>query len=117
MCIIIIFQKDIEERIEYWNLHRIRRSCHGPVPGIPDVLYSCPELQGAKDHIQSIDPNDIAQCRANCWSRQLRPCENEDIYELCLMIMVDIHVHAPDSCLASLESIYAQLRDVLKTPI
>ena len=80
------------------------------------MLYSCPELQGATDHIQAVDPNDIAPCRANCMSRRLCPCEDEDIYELCLMLMVERNFMHPIDAWQALD-LYVQLRDVIKTLI
>ena len=48
-CFSSIIQKDLDGVIEHWNTHRIRRSRHGTVPGVPDVLYFLPETSGRSD--------------------------------------------------------------------
>ena len=48
-CFSSILQKDLDGVIEHWNTHRIRRSRHGTVPGVPDVLYFLPKTSGRSD--------------------------------------------------------------------
>ena len=107
------FQKDIHEWVQTWNNHRIRHSRHGTVSGIPDVLYTCPELQGTRDHIQTTSANDIAFCREECIFRGPYPCEDNDVYEMCLMIMRENDLAHPTDTWQALD-LYLELRAILK---
>ena len=45
----LVLQDDLDEVKNHWNTHRIRRSKHGTVPGVPDILFFLPQRSGAID--------------------------------------------------------------------
>lgn len=45
-CFADILQGDLDKAREHWNSHRIRRSQHTTIHGVPDVLYFLPEQSG-----------------------------------------------------------------------
>ena len=48
-CFSFLLQKDLDEVVENWNTHRIRRSGYGTMPGVPDVLYYLPNRSDRQD--------------------------------------------------------------------
>lgn len=58
-CFGPIIQKDLDPAAECWNSHRIRPSGRDTIPGIPVLLYSLPEIIGAKNMLLPIDREDI----------------------------------------------------------
>lgn len=61
-CLWFSFSKVIENELNQvkndWNCHRIRRSKHHTIAGIPDRLYFMPEDCGAEDHKKAFDAAD-----------------------------------------------------------
>jgi len=47
-CFAEILQEDLDYVKEHWNTHRIRKSRHDTVSGVPDVLYYLPEGRGGE---------------------------------------------------------------------
>ena len=60
-CLGPIFQKDLDSVAECWNSHRIRPSATDTILGIPDELYSFPEIIGAKNMLLPIHREDIKE--------------------------------------------------------
>ncbi|KAJ7354871.1 hypothetical protein OS493_029426 [Desmophyllum pertusum] len=48
-CFSGILQQDLDMVKEHWNTHRIRKSRHDTVAGVPDELYVLPECNGGVD--------------------------------------------------------------------
>lgn len=48
-CFADILQDDLDKVKDYWNSHRIRKSKHATVSGVPDMMYFLPEEFGAID--------------------------------------------------------------------
>ncbi|KAJ7380507.1 hypothetical protein OS493_008970 [Desmophyllum pertusum] len=44
-----VLQNELDKVKQHWNTHRIRRSGHGTVPGVPDVLFYLPDRSSAVD--------------------------------------------------------------------
>lgn len=57
-CFMSFISKDLQDTVQHWNEHRIRRSrnLHGPF-GKPDVLYFQPEVYGARDFRMTLPGN------------------------------------------------------------
>ncbi|XP_070548835.1 uncharacterized protein [Ptychodera flava] len=71
-CYLDLLQNELDEVVQRWNHHRIRRQNRGDcVSGIPDILYSCPELQdhpACRDYIHSVDADSttFTLCKSQC---------------------------------------------------
>ena len=48
-CFEAVLQNELDKVKQHWNTHRIRRSGHGTVPGVPDVLFYLPDRSSAVD--------------------------------------------------------------------
>ena len=48
-CFADVLQDDLEKVKDYWNSHRIRKSKHATVSGVPDMMYFLPEEFGRID--------------------------------------------------------------------
>ena len=60
-CFAELLQEDLNAVKEHWNTHRIRKSRHDTVPGVPDVLYYLPEGRGGESGLLlSVDDNKIS---------------------------------------------------------
>ena len=45
LCISRIVQTELDDFVEYWNTHKLRKNSHADCPqGIPNDLYDMPEL-------------------------------------------------------------------------
>ena len=44
-----VLQNDLDKVKDYWNSHRIRKSKHATVSGVPDMMYFLPEEFGKID--------------------------------------------------------------------
>ncbi|KAL3866702.1 hypothetical protein ACJMK2_043986 [Sinanodonta woodiana] len=62
-----LIQNHLEEVVEMWNSHTIRRQKMGDViNGIPDVLFSNPEITGAEDCLSPTTEEEIQDMRELC---------------------------------------------------
>lgn len=50
-CFAELLQEDLDTVKEHWNTHRIRKSRHDTIPGVPDVLYYLPEGRGGDSNL------------------------------------------------------------------
>ena len=60
-CLGPIIQKDLDSVAECWNSHQIRPFGRDTILGIPDELYSFPEIIGAKNMLLPIHREDIKE--------------------------------------------------------
>ncbi|KAJ7387798.1 hypothetical protein OS493_001142 [Desmophyllum pertusum] len=49
LCFEAVLQNELDKVKQHWNTHRIMRSGHGTVPGVPDVLFYLPDRSSAVD--------------------------------------------------------------------
>lgn len=104
------FQDELDDVLETWNDHYIRRSRNVSVPsGRPNIMYSCPLLYGAEDECCAVDTTDLDICKQHCIFRTLQPCEDEDVYNLCLTLMMQHNLSLPNDPSCGVE-LYRKLR-------
>ncbi|XP_022805671.1 uncharacterized protein LOC111342816 [Stylophora pistillata] len=60
-CFADLLQTDLNKVKEYWNSHRIRKSKHAIVSGVPDMMYFLPEDFGHTDCLVSISPHKFTE--------------------------------------------------------
>ena len=60
-CFGPIIQKDLDSVVKCWNSHRIRPFGRDTIAGIPDELYSFPDIISAKNMLQPIDREDTKE--------------------------------------------------------
>ena len=53
-CFSDLIQQELDELVEMWNMHHIRRSRHDTVSGIPSELYFLPNRFLAEDNKLSV---------------------------------------------------------------
>lgn len=64
-CFADLLQTDLDKVKEYWNSHRIRKSKHAIVSGVPDMMYFLPEDFGHTDCLISILPHKFTEMENN----------------------------------------------------
>ncbi|KAJ7348735.1 hypothetical protein OS493_039373 [Desmophyllum pertusum] len=52
---------DLDKVKEYWNSHRIRKSKHATVSGVPDMMYFLPEDFGHRDCLLPVSPDKLTE--------------------------------------------------------
>ena len=65
-CFWRVIQNELDEVRNHWNSHYIRRSHHGTVPGIPDILFFLPGNTGAVDCLVPVSSTKIQQVEPQC---------------------------------------------------
>lgn len=58
-CFVGIIQNDLDNIVEHWNTHYIRKSKHEGVAGRPDSIFFLPERFGGQDQKVSVNNRDI----------------------------------------------------------
>jgi hypothetical protein len=49
-----LLQADLDKVKDYWNSHRIRKSKHAIISGVPDTMYFLPEEFGHNDCLHTV---------------------------------------------------------------
>ena len=80
-CFSYILQKDLDGVLEHWNTHRIRRSRHGTVPGVPDVLYFLPETSGRSECKVEVTDEKIAEVETYSQNMNIPPPDVNEYQE------------------------------------
>ena len=93
-----------------WDSHRIRRTRPGVVSGRPLVLYHWPELQGAENFINNVNPEDMVESKTVCIFRQTRHCQDDDMYDMCIEIMAEKSLTWPSDAYQALD-LYKCIRE------
>jgi len=60
-CFADLLQTDLDKVKEYWNSHRIRKSKHATVSGVPGMMYLLPEDFGHSDCLVPVSPHKITE--------------------------------------------------------
>ena len=103
-------QLELDDVVQTWNDHYIRQSRNPRVPsGRPNIMYSCSHLYGAEDECCAVDTADVDLCKQCCTFRVSRPCEDEQVYELCLAAMSQHNLSLPNDAHYGIE-LYRKLR-------
>jgi hypothetical protein len=76
-------------------------------------MYSFPRLYGTHDMACLVDPNDVTLCKEECSFRTLIPCEDEDMYNLCITYMAEQNIPYPTE-VPELVNLYLHVREAIK---
>ena len=60
-CFADPLQADLDKVKDYWNSHRIRKSKHATVSGVPDMMYFLPEDFGWSDCLLPVSPDKLIE--------------------------------------------------------
>ena len=74
LCFSPVIQQELNELVEHWNSHYIRRSRHDTLPGAPEVLYYLPELSGGSDYKVNVPLEKMNEMEAEY---ELEECIND----------------------------------------
>ena len=104
-----IFQKDVDEAVTIWNIHRIRPTRNQNVPsGKPCILYTMPELYNTYDYAIQVEPAIIEVCKDGCLFNQNKP-SNGDMQQLLQVLMDENNLVPPNNVEEGFE-LYRTLR-------
>ena len=94
-CFNSLLQKDLDEVMEHWNTHRIRRSRAGTIPGVPDILYFLPDRCGRRDCKIDVPDEKIAEVKAYSHNMPLSPVGIQEYEEYFIYAMENESLFLP----------------------
>ncbi len=93
-CYAHIIQADLDDVVEHWNSHYIRKSRHGTISGIPDILYSLPHYHGKTDCLFPVSSAQVEAMETNCQLDE----QVENIYqEYFETVLTEIELEVPSN--------------------
>ena len=60
-CFNKIVQIELDQVMEAWNNHYVRKSRHHTASGVPNTLFLLPETVGTIDHMHQYDVSDLEE--------------------------------------------------------
>ena len=60
-CFAELLQADLDKVKDYWNSHRIRKSKHATISGVPDMMYFVPEEFGHNDCLLPVSSEKLTE--------------------------------------------------------
>lgn len=79
------------------------------------MMYTFPELFGAREYIKEVSHEKIQACREECLQRGPYPCD-DTIFNICCMAMAENSLHPPTSPEEAIE-LYKFLRAYIQAHI
>ena len=99
-CFAELLQQDLDAVVEHWNTHRIRKSRHDTIHGVPDVLYYLPEGRGGESGLLlTVPDNKINYVEHHLIERE----ENNEYFEYFQYVMGSLHLAKPSNWRESLQ--------------
>lgn len=108
---LFLFQRELENVVETWNAHRIRKSKHCDINGRPMVLYQAPFLKGTEDYSLPLDNVELNACAEEC-DFEDSDCDN-DILDLADILMEE-NSWTKTRDPYDRATLYLQMRDIIK---
>lgn len=65
-CFERILQEDLDKVRDHWNSHRITKSVHSTVAGVPDVMYFLPEYYSMEECLVSVSEQQASEMDQHC---------------------------------------------------
>lgn len=116
-CFTPVIRENLDNLVEYWNNHKVRRVSYSQsAAGIPEVMYTVPEIYGKRDHRQNVD-TDVIKFADEVLGKPLREygCSDE-FAEICLELMLECSFTMPSSVFEAAElfvKLDAQIKRIL----
>lgn len=108
----IFFQKELDQVVLEWNIHKIRKSRNSISPvGRPTIMFEIPEFYEARSYLTDVPDFAIDAIEKECTFLR-KPCD-EDFFNLCCIIMNEHGYRHEDDPYKALE-LYLNLRGQLK---
>ncbi|KAJ8040865.1 hypothetical protein HOLleu_15291 [Holothuria leucospilota] len=109
----LIFQNELNEVADLWNMHHIRRCRNAIAPnGRPRLMYDLPNQFGGTDHLQNVSRQQVRLCKDECTFRGRLPCD-ETVFEIACTIMAEHNISPPKDTKEA-EEIYKILRRYIR---
>ena len=105
-----LIQQELDDILEHWNTHRIRKSRHNTVAGRPDVIFFDPESYGGSDMKVQVEIRQMNQAIENI----NEPDEDNDYTEYFDYVMRELSLDSPTSWEVALE-LYRNLLSKVRT--
>lgn len=106
------FQKDLDEVVLEWSVHKIRSSKKSNSPlGRPCIMYEMPSLYNTKSYLLEVPSFALEALVEKCKFNKL-PCD-EDFYQLTSLLMIENGLTEPNDPNEA-TNLYTDLRRILK---
>lgn len=83
--------------------------------GLPVMMYTLPQLFGAREYLKEASQQKIQACREECRERGPYPCDNT-VFDICCLAMAENSLHPPTSPEEAID-LYMFLRAYIRTQI
>jgi hypothetical protein len=94
-CFADLLQTDLDKVKDYWNSHRIRKSKHAIISGVPDMMYFLPEEFGHSDCLHPVSAEKVTEIENRLENNE---DETDPIYEEYFhYVMENNNLHHPSS--------------------
>ncbi|GAA6092351.1 uncharacterized protein LOC107714737, partial [Tachysurus ichikawai] len=111
-----IIERELQDVVHLWHTHRIRPSRNAVSPcGRPVMMYTLPQLFGAREHLKEASQQKIQVCREECRERGPYPCDNT-VFDICCLAMAENNLHPPTSPEEAID-LYMFIRAYTRTQI
>ena len=104
-----VLQKNLDEIVEHWNTHRIRKSRHNCVAGRPDSIFYLPENYGGTDMKMFVSERDIEDTGSNIIVNE----EENEYSEYFEYVRNELSLELPNNWEDAL-SIYEKILDIAR---
>jgi hypothetical protein len=91
-CFAKILQEDLNKVRDHWNSHRITKSGHSTVQGVPDVMYYLPEYYDMEECLVSVSIQQALEMEQHC-----ELVEEENFYQEYFEYILDAEGLMPPS--------------------
>lgn len=110
-CFTKIIQDELDQIVEEWNAHHIRRSRNVTGPsGCPFIMYHIPEIYHSRNYAVLVPQNEIQFCQTETLENE-HPCD-ADLFEMCCLIMEEKNLLHPSNAYEA-TNVYTALRETL----
>lgn len=109
-CFTPVLRNNLKDVVDYWNGHKVRKVSHSQCPaGVPDILYTVPEIYGKSDYKQPVE-SDLLYFANRVLGKSLNEYTCSDEFaDICLQLMAANSLRMPNDVFEALD-LFVQLK-------
>ena len=115
---LLLLQAELDSFVGIWNNHYIRKSNYTLAYGRPSLMYELPEMYETEECLIAADLNKLEICiDSDLYVKKPNiPCQDEDMFELCLEEMVANNLNVANNSTEA-RTLYNVLRPIIRNRI